>query len=319
MNRYRNVPGLRGPTKASQLTLCQKCLKRGHYSFECKVSAQERPYMPRPSRTQQLRDPALVPKLTSDVSNDLQRTTGVADEVLAMKEQERGRIRDPGNQDEGQHGLIPSKKRTRSVSSYSSISASTISTNLSHSRSPKHRRRYDSADSQECHSQRVTSPSPSPSKQRKRRYSEKSSRSSYSSRSSVERRSSRIREWKDERNIRRRRRESSPDERGRRHDGSPRRGSWRGRSQSQSRDRSRIMRGRRSLPPEVQRNTTDPQRSIQSHRRLENAIDRRSEYRERNRAGYIRGNPSSASPQRERSLSPFSKRLALTLAMNTGR
>ena len=92
MNRYRNVPGLRGPTKASQLTLCQKCLKRDmslksrilfrdsnwpkvrHFSFECKVSAQERPYISRPSRTQQLQDPALVPKLTSEVSNDLQRT-----------------------------------------------------------------------------------------------------------------------------------------------------------------------------------------------------------------------------------------------------
>jgi hypothetical protein len=200
------------------------------------------------------------------------------------------------------------------MSSYSSISASTISTNLSRSRSPKHRRRYDSADSQERHLQRVKSSSPSLSKQRKRRYSEKSSRYSYSSGSSVERRSSRIRERRDERNIRRRRRESSPDERGRRRDDSSRRGSWRGRSQSQSRDRSRIMRGRRSLPP-VQRNTTDPQRSIQSSYRPENAIDRRSEHRERNRAGY---NPS-ASPQRERSLSPFSKRLALTLAMNTGR
>ena len=243
----------------------------------------------------------------------------MADEVLAMKEQERGRIRDPGNQDEGQHGLIPSKKRTRSVSSYSSISASTISTNLSRSRSPKHRRRYDSADSQERPLQRARSSSPSVSKQRKRRYSEKSSRYSYSSGSSVERRSSHIREWKNERNIRRRRRESSPDERGRRHDDSPRRGSWRGRSQSQSRDRSRIMRGRRSLPPEVQRNTTDPQRSVQSsYRRLENTVDRRSEHQERNRAGHIRGNPP-ASPQRERSLSPFSKRLALTRAMNTGR
>ena len=28
MNRYRNAPGLRGPSKASANTLCQKCLKR---------------------------------------------------------------------------------------------------------------------------------------------------------------------------------------------------------------------------------------------------------------------------------------------------
>ncbi|QMW25414.1 hypothetical protein G4B84_000659 [Aspergillus flavus NRRL3357] len=31
MNRYRNAPSLRGPTKATASTLCQKCLKRDMY------------------------------------------------------------------------------------------------------------------------------------------------------------------------------------------------------------------------------------------------------------------------------------------------
>ena len=79
-----------GGHKASPQTLCQKCLKRDeytatrcltaltdfalrHYSYECKATTQERPYASRPSRTQQLANPKLVPKLTSDVPNDLLR------------------------------------------------------------------------------------------------------------------------------------------------------------------------------------------------------------------------------------------------------
>ncbi|KAF1939773.1 hypothetical protein EJ02DRAFT_351560, partial [Clathrospora elynae] len=60
-----------GSSKASSDTLCQKCLKRGHYSYECKAPAQERPYKSRPSRTQQLLNPNLKPKLTTEVPNEL--------------------------------------------------------------------------------------------------------------------------------------------------------------------------------------------------------------------------------------------------------
>lgn len=55
-----------------------------HYSYECKATAQERPYISRPSRTQQLANPKLVPKLNSDIPNDLlrkfvkQRRTAIA-------------------------------------------------------------------------------------------------------------------------------------------------------------------------------------------------------------------------------------------------
>lgn len=92
MNRYRNAPGFGGPSKASPTTLCQKCLKRDmspsaaflillyadfaarHYSYECKATTQERPYISRPSRTQQLQNPRLMPKLSNDVPDDLQRS-----------------------------------------------------------------------------------------------------------------------------------------------------------------------------------------------------------------------------------------------------
>jgi Zinc knuckle len=43
---------------------CQKCLEYGHYSYECK--AFERPYKARPTRTQILKNPQLLPKLSID-------------------------------------------------------------------------------------------------------------------------------------------------------------------------------------------------------------------------------------------------------------
>ncbi|KAF4126294.1 hypothetical protein GMORB2_0030 [Geosmithia morbida] len=43
-----------------------------HYSYECKASSQDRPYVSRPSRTQQMRNPKLVPKLDSDTPKPLE-------------------------------------------------------------------------------------------------------------------------------------------------------------------------------------------------------------------------------------------------------
>lgn len=58
--------GRAGPSPSTPASVqCQKCLKRGHYSYECKASAQERPYVARPSRSQQLRNPRLQPKLAN--------------------------------------------------------------------------------------------------------------------------------------------------------------------------------------------------------------------------------------------------------------
>ena len=95
MHAYRGRGGPSRSTPAS--VLCQKCLKRDtysfvaglfffpsicqrkltcserHYSYECKTAPQERPYKARPSRTQQLLNPKLVPKLTDDVPDALQR------------------------------------------------------------------------------------------------------------------------------------------------------------------------------------------------------------------------------------------------------
>ncbi|KAK7179193.1 hypothetical protein DPSP01_012093 [Paraphaeosphaeria sporulosa] len=118
--------GYGGRSNATPTTTCQKCLQKGHYSYECTVSAQERPYKPRPSRTQQLLNPSLKPKLTEEVPSDLLRSKkGLADTILAEKEEQRRKT-------------SGRRSRSRSASSVSdSDSVSTISTNRSRSPSPK--------------------------------------------------------------------------------------------------------------------------------------------------------------------------------------
>ncbi|PYH95825.1 hypothetical protein BO71DRAFT_350383 [Aspergillus ellipticus CBS 707.79] len=303
MNRYRNAPGLRGPTKATQSTLCQKCLKRGHYSYECTVTAQERPYMSRPSRTQQLQNPKLRPQLSADVPSGAPNTKGLADEILAKKrEEERGRKRDLDEADPHDSRT----KRARSASSHSASSVATISTSRSHSRSPVRGGDYGARRSHD----RTRSISSHP---RKRRYSDTSSHYSDASHSSGEKDArSRSREWSDDRNTRRRHRESSPDERGRpRH--LSRDGGRRDRTRSRSVDHSRIARTRRSATP-----ITHPEGNYSGSR---DHMDRPGPSHGRSAnfgSGGGRDQGRGPPPQRERSLSPYSKRIALTQAMNTG-
>ncbi|EEH16577.2 hypothetical protein PABG_06664 [Paracoccidioides brasiliensis Pb03] len=297
------------PQKLNLLTTEGKAKPQAEYTtrYECKASAQERPYISRPSRTQQLANPKLVPELMSDVPNDLLRTKGVADEQLALKENERSRKRDSDYDDRDREGIRGhSRKRARSVSpAYSADSVSTISTNRSWSRSPRRKRDL--------------SPSPGRSRERKRKINESVSRASHLSASPVEKKRALSRAT--DRNTRRRMRSQSPHERGRQHD-PDRRGSWRNRSQSQSMDRSSIAKQRWSLTPDgLDRNGgyTDRDRSHRprSQERFQegprSVRDHEPPYR--GAKDVLRSPPSP----RERSLSPFSKRLALTQAMNMSR
>lgn len=284
-----------------------------HYSYECKATTQERPYISRPSRTQQLQNPRLMPKLSNDVPDDVQRSyalhcfrmrgspanqeasNGVADEILAKRDQERGRKRDL-DQDEHRHEQSP--KRTRSVSSHS---VSTISTNRSASASPDRRSRHGTSGN----GGRTSSMSPDHAKSRKRRYSDSSEGYSEMSHSGAPRRST-SREWADDRNIRRRRRESSPEERGRNRD-SRRHNSRRHRSTNADGDPT--TKERRSMTPDGDHGRSGGR-----------------SYRDREApSGQARPAPSERSrqeprarpnPPRQRSLSPYSKRLALTQSMN---
>ncbi|KAH8425741.1 zinc finger CCHC-type containing 10 [Aspergillus melleus] len=307
MNRYRNAPGARGPSKATPSTLCQKCLKRGHYSYECTVTAQDRPYTSRPSRTQQLLNPKLRPQLSTEVPNDLLRTKGVADEILAKREEDRGRKRDLdefGPRDAQEQ----SSKRARSVSSHSTNSVSTISTSRSRSESPPRRSGYTARSGRD----RSRSVSSHPSRPRKRRYSDSSGYTGSSP--SREGARSLSRDWPDDRNTRRRHRESSPAHRGRAVNVSHER---RERSRSRSVDPGRIVRGRRSITPadldDDHRNSKGyPRDHLGRH---DSSRGRFSQAQDK-RGGRDQGHVSSQAPPRERSLSPYSKRLALTQAMN---
>ncbi|KAH8785731.1 zinc knuckle-domain-containing protein [Diaporthe sp. PMI_573] len=299
MHSYRGRGGPRKPTPAN--VQCQKCLKRGHYSYECKVQLQERPYNPRPSRTQQLLNPKLVPKLTNDTPDDATRKKGVADEELARKEVERARKRelDDGHEPSGRE---PGSKRQRS-SSVDSVSS--ISTGSSKSPPPPRR-----ASPSPRRDQDFSPPSRRPGRSR-----------SFGSVSDGSRR-----------------RSLTPDAQYRQHPG-------RHYESPEPRERPHSRRGPRGDSPETETRPHMPQNrrpSVSDDEkpapRRQQRYDSRSpgrsdprdrrrpeegryrehrEYRDRDEGpGRHRGPPPEPEPPRERSLSPFSKRLALTQAMN---
>ncbi|KAH3917380.1 hypothetical protein HBI56_118540 [Parastagonospora nodorum] len=334
-----------GRSKASADTLCQKCLKRGHYSYECKATAQERPYQSRPSRTQQLLNPKLKPKLTTEVPEDLLRKKGVADEILKKKEVERS-VRD--------------RKRSRSLSTSSADSVSTISTNRSpsRSRSPPRRKKHHGGDDKAL------------TKRRRRSVSRDSRSSSGAERNTRRRMSSfspgeRGRRRTRSRSVSQRMEMSHEDARPKhrrtsrsrsRHGKRPVRRISPSRSRSRSHsldpmdtsdDRNGAAKGRWGASPPAQKapaRSPSPYRpgrvrspSPHARRRVQRSPsprgrggrnghrdERRFDGPPRNRFdnGPVRQAPPVAAPppvQRERSLSPFSKRVALTKAMQGGR
>ncbi|KAL6805425.1 zinc knuckle domain-containing protein [Trichoderma sp. SZMC 28012] len=288
--------GRGGPSRSTPANVqCQKCLKRGHYSYECKSSTQERPYVSRPSRSQQLRNPKLVPKLTSDTPNPLEKKKGVADEELAKIETERERKRELEERED--ELLDAGSRRRRSVSSHS---VSTISTDASRdSRSPPPRRRTRSptpdrrGHSPDLASDRSYSRSPSPPRRERRSVSRDSPSPSREDlpRGDRGRRGQPSHGREDDVSPpRQRQRDQEP---GRRHG---RRRSW-----SDSRSRS-------------------PQQDDRPYRRRDEDAPQRGG-RRGGRGGGRGGGQGRAPPReapRERSLSPFSKRLALTQSMNMG-
>ena len=129
-----------------------------------------------------------------------------------------------------------------------------------------------------------------------------------------------------DRSKRRRRGSRSPDDRGRHRVGDVSWNQKRIRSPGDSRDRSEVIRNRKSMTPSIPSETPD----VIERRHGRSSFDRHSSYSDNHRqyASSVRtgnGDVSAtnfSSPRdapRERSLSPFSKRLALTQAMNMNR
>jgi len=108
-------------SKATANTVCQKCLQRGHFTSDCQNS---RIYTARPTRTQQLLNPAKRPKLLEGPEEPI-RVAGTADKLLASKERERSKA--------AKRSASPSSSSVSSVSSVSSSSDSRSSRSRSSS------------------------------------------------------------------------------------------------------------------------------------------------------------------------------------------
>lgn len=277
MNRYGRagfVGGASSSNRASANTVCQKCLKKGHYSYDCKAQAQERPYISRPSRSQQLLNPKLKPKLANIAPTEAENLSAI--QKPSKEASVRPRKRSLNDMD----GQRSSRKRSRSrsVSSFSSDSVSTISTR---SPSPDRSRPNRPVARQE----RDVSARGGAGDKRRRPSSSASSPDHM--------------QESQNRNTRMRRSSRSPSERGRR----------RGRSaNSERRMRSASVKDTRGLTP-ARRPDADGRPTVgQQHTDLERADHSRDQDRE------MKDVPSGES--RTRSLSPFSKRVALTQSMN---
>ncbi|KAH9892331.1 hypothetical protein F4778DRAFT_316543 [Xylariomycetidae sp. FL2044] len=287
----------RGPTKSTPANVqCQKCLKRGHYSYECKASAQERPYVSRPSRTEQLLNPKLLPKLTSEMPDALEKKKGVADEELAKREAERARKRQLERDDEYSDHEPQKRPRSASYNSVSSISTRGSpprrnARKLSRSPSAAERGRY----------------SPSPARHDARRQSYDSESDRHGSPSAPRR------FIDDEPHHSFQRGGSSPAR-----EPSPIHSRYSARRQSPDHKTTYSRSGRDSRSPS---RSPSPENTRRFRSRSPNRYGGRGRSpprHGRNRAGQSRGGPPRREG-RERSLSPFSKRLALTQAMNLGR
>ncbi|KAF7299033.1 SHSP domain-containing protein [Mycena indigotica] len=105
-------------------TVCQKCLRTGHYIFECKS---ERPYVSRPSRTQMLENPSVLAKLKAsgkpsvEVPEEFKKKEGTANAILEAREKERADAQGKGKGKERENKKV---RRSHSSSSDSSSSDS---------------------------------------------------------------------------------------------------------------------------------------------------------------------------------------------------
>ncbi|KAB5535088.1 zinc knuckle-domain-containing protein [Coniochaeta sp. 2T2.1] len=305
--------GKGGPSRSTPSNVtCQKCLKKGHYSYECKASAQERPYVPRPSRTQQLLNPKLVPKLNTEVLDDLLQKKGVADEELAKREAERAKKR---QLEDLEHDDVSADHKS-AHKRHRSVSPASVSSTSSRSPSSQPRRRVDSPPQPRASlspdgskSKHPTDVSRPPRPRRRRGYESDSEGSGRSARSLSP----------DEQIGRRTRRDISPVR------GTSRRADCTRDSPASSHGYGARGEGRGYRRSAHSRSPSrSPKRERSRSRSPAAAPSRR--YRTREEAWPAATTPEQQAqrtqpppPPRERSLSPFSKRLALTQAMNMGR
>ncbi|KLU91175.1 hypothetical protein MAPG_09698 [Magnaporthiopsis poae ATCC 64411] len=328
---------------------CSLTVRERHYSYECKAGPQERPYVPRPSRTQQLLDPKLRPQLTNDTPDAFQKKTGVADAELAKKaaqrEKEQKALQDSDSGSESGNGGVAKadhrrghrnsrRRRSRSYDSVSSAPARSasppprrvsISPERERERSRSPRRRSGSPRSERSYSRSDVSRSPSPRpEQRDDRRREYRSRSASRGSSRSPRRDRSLSRGKERASL-------SPPR-------APEPRSRQGGGHYSSDEEPRNHRSRGGGYPDDDEQLTRPRQTRRRDSRSPGRgtpVDTRGgrdrepvgrQYRDRRdprderddwRGSPPRWAPPPRSPPRERSLSPFSKRRALTQAGNS--
>ncbi|KAJ7784582.1 zinc knuckle-domain-containing protein [Mycena metata] len=130
--------------RANPSTVCQKCLRTGHFIYECKS---ERPYVSRPSRSQQLeKGPGVLAKLKAsgqpsvEVPEEFKKKDGTANRILEQKakEREKGKERESKK---ARRSSSPSDSGSDSDSSSSSGSSSDSGSGSDSGRSRERKRR----------------------------------------------------------------------------------------------------------------------------------------------------------------------------------
>ncbi|EEY70243.1 uncharacterized protein PITG_19536 [Phytophthora infestans T30-4] len=116
--------GLGSSSSSSVAAMCQKCLRRGHWTYECKNGAV---YVQRPSRSQQLRNPKLRQPFNKEMPPEL-----LIQEEVKLKAEKSKKLKlhiaksKKKETSSGSRSLLRRKRRS-SVSSGSSSSDSSSS------------------------------------------------------------------------------------------------------------------------------------------------------------------------------------------------
>jgi hypothetical protein len=144
---------------------CQKCFQTGHWTYECK---NERVYMTRPSRTEQLKNPRLkkawLPASSQFVNPDLEKEM----------EEERGLMREKLKKEKSERKKVKSKAKSKRKHVSDSDSDSESSVTGSEYSSESGSSSYSSSDSEDNKKRRRKT------KQKKRRHRRDSTSSSSS-------------------------------------------------------------------------------------------------------------------------------------------
>ena len=159
---------------------CQKCFQSGHWTYECK---NERVYMSRPSRTQQLKNPKLRMKVP--ISYDLDNPEGEDEEGRKREKKSKRKHRsdsDPGSDSEASvfetdsgssSGTGSGSSDEESSSGYSSSSSEEERRRKRKKRKQKKERRRSSSSSDESSDSDSESDSDDKRSRRRRRHSKR--------------------------------------------------------------------------------------------------------------------------------------------------